>query len=119
MTPTTPQKPVARTEKDETSVDMSLPPVDPRGLQSNEAGRAPLTTNPPRGVGEAPSNQIADEVAAADLQKHVQKTLDDEEKRGFRGQKRKNRVPNENYTLKGVGQGLPTPETTVYTPDGH
>lgn len=114
MTPSTPaQKPVAKTEEPQVA------PVNPAYLQANEKSSAPLTTNPPRGVGEAPSNQIADEPAAADLQKHVQKTLDDEEARGFRGQKRGNAVPNENYTLRGVGRGLPTPETTVYTPDGH
>ena len=93
-------------------------PIDPSRLQPGEAVGAPITTNPPRGVGEAPSNQIADEPAAGDLQRHVQSVIDDEEARGFRGVRRTKPVPNSVYTLQGVGRGDPTPETVVVTPRG-
>ncbi len=91
-------------------------PISPGGLQRGESPTAPLTTNPPRGVDELPSNQIADEPAAAALQKHVQDTLDRETEQGFRGDSKKNRTPNSAYTLQGVGRGDATPETTVHTP---
>lgn len=94
----------------------AVAPISPAGLQRGEAPTAPLTTNPPRGVDEAPSDQIADEPAAATLQKHVQGVLDKETAQGYRGDPGKNRTPNSAYTLAGVGRGDPNPETTVHTP---
>lgn len=110
-------RPQAHTTSD-TPAGSGSAPIDPSRLQPNEAVGAPITTNPPRGVGEAPSNQIADEEAAAGLQKHVQDTLDSEEERGWRGQRQVKPVPNSAYTLQGVGRGDPTPETVVVTPSG-
>jgi hypothetical protein len=92
-------------------------PTDPTRLQPNQKTTGMLSTNPPRAVDELPAGHIADEPAAATLQKQVQDTLDSEEARGFRGAKKFNAVPNEAYTLKGVGRGDPTPETVVYTPE--
>ncbi len=40
----------------------------------------------------------------------VQETIDAENEKGFRGVETDS-TPNENYTLQGVGKGLPTPET--------
>lgn len=94
----------------------AVAPISPAGLQVGEAPTAPLTTNPPRGVDELPSNAIADEPAAAGLQRHVQAVLDKETAQGFRGDPGKNRTPNSAYTLAGVGRGDATPETTVHTP---
>jgi hypothetical protein len=91
-------------------------PISPGGLQYGEKVGTPLTTNPPRGVDEAPSTQIADEPAAAALQKHVQDRVDAETKQGYRGDANKNRTPNSAYTLAGVNRGDATPETTVHTP---
>ena len=118
----TPQKPTAKASPgvttDKTPAADGQAPYDPRLLQPGEAVGAPVTTNPPRGVDELPANQIADEPAAAALQEHVQKTLDKEQERGYRGIRGEKPFPNKNYTLQGVGQGLPTPETTVVTPRG-
>lgn len=91
-------------------------PISPQFLQRGESATSPLTTNPPRGVDEPPSNQIADEPAAAALQKHVQDVIDKETAQGFRGDPGKNRTPNSAYTLAGVNRGDATPETTVFTP---
>lgn len=90
--------------------------VTPGRLQPGEEFSATdVTVNPPRGVGEPPADALADEPAARELQEHVQSVIDEEEAQGFRGVKTQV-VPNENYTLQGVGRGLPTPETTVHTP---
>jgi hypothetical protein len=91
-------------------------PINPGTLQQGENTSAPLTTRVPRGVNEPASDTIADEPAAADLQRHVKSVIDKEEAQGYRGDPNKNRTPNEAYTLRGVGRGDPTPETTVYTP---
>jgi len=40
----------------------------------------------------------------------VQETIDAENEQGFRGVETDS-TPNENYSLQGVGKGLPTPET--------
>jgi hypothetical protein len=94
-------------------------PVRPHGLQLGEKVDGPLTTRPARGVNEPASDTVADEPSAAALQNHVQQVIDEETKRGFRGAKKDNdNNPNYNYTLRGVGEGLPTPETTVHTPKG-
>lgn len=92
-------------------------PIPAGGLQQGEEVNAPVTTNPPRGVGEAPSGQRANEPAAAALQEFMQNRVDAETARGHRGQKM-DPTPRENYTLRGVGKGLPTPESTVVTPRG-
>jgi len=94
----------------------AVAPISPQFLQRGEAATAPLTTNPPRGVDEPPSDAIADEPAAAALQKHVKDVLDKETAQGFRGDPGKNRTPNSAYTLAGVSRGDATPETTVHTP---
>jgi len=91
-------------------------PINPSGLQRGEKVGTPLTTNPPRGVDELPSDAIADEPAAAALQKHVKGIIDKETAQGYRGDPNKNRTPNSAYTLAGVGRGDVTPETTVHTP---
>jgi len=91
-------------------------PINPGVLQQGESTTAPLTTRVPRGVNEPEAGLIADEPAAAALQKHVQEVIDKEEAQGYRGDPSKNRTPNEAYTLRGVGRGDPTPETVVYTP---
>jgi hypothetical protein len=108
-------KPKSSTTPSAVAADQT--PVSPAGLQPGERASAPTTTRAPRGVDEAPSNQIADEPAAKALQEHVQKVIDTEQAQGYRGDPNKNRhAPNEAYTLRGVGRGDPTPETTVHTP---
>lgn len=93
-------------------------PADPRGFQPGQAVSGAISTNPPRGVGELPSDALADEPGGAAVQKAVQERIDQEEALGFRGDAAKNRTPNSAYTLQGVGRGDPTPETTVHTPSG-
>lgn len=44
--------------------------------------------------------------------KHLQSIADRETEQGFRGVE-VDPTPNENYTVKGVTKGLPTPETDV------
>lgn len=85
--------------------------------QAGEAEEGQITTRVPRGVGEPPSDAKADEGGVRELQEHVEKQVNEQAEQGFRGTK-VDPTPNENYTLRGVGQGLPTPETVVYTPRG-
>ena len=89
----------------------------PRGLQAGATVSGPLSTNAPRGVGEAAADEKAGEEGARALQDHVQNVVDRETEQGFRG-RRVDPTPRENYTLAGVGKGLPTPETVVVTPKG-
>jgi hypothetical protein len=105
-------------QTDQTPAADGTAPVAAGRTQQGELSNAPLSTNPPRGVGEAPSNQIADEPAAAGLQEFMQERVDKEQAAGHRGTKM-DTTPNENYTLRGVGKGLPTPETQVVTPRGN
>lgn len=84
-------------------------------FQPGETVSAPLTTNPPRGVDEAPSNLLADEPGARALQEAVKEIVTKETEQGYRGANT-DPTPNENYTLQGVGAEKPTPETTVITP---
>jgi hypothetical protein len=84
--------------------------------QVNEKVTGMISTNPPRGVDELPSDHIADEPSAAATQSHVHKIIDEETARGYRGERKSKPVPNKNYTLAGVNAGLPTPETVVHTP---
>jgi hypothetical protein len=102
--------------KSATAKAAPVAPISPGGLQRGEKVGTPLTTNPPRGVDELPSDQVADEPAAAALQEHVKGIIDKETAQGYRGDPSKNRTPNSAYTLAGVGRGDPTPETTVHTP---
>lgn len=92
-------------------------PVHPGGLQSGEAVSQPLTTNPPRGVGELPADHLTDEPGARAVQDYVHEKIAKETAQGFRGDPSHNdNNPNEAYTLRGVGRGDPNPETTVHTP---
>jgi len=52
----------------------------------------------------------ADAVKADDSTAQVQKQVDEDEARGFRGVE-VDTTPNENYTVAGVTSGAPTPET--------
>jgi hypothetical protein len=92
-------------------------PVGAGRFQPGEEVSAPLTTNPPRGLNEAPSNLLADEPGARALQEAVRDVVVAETEAGFRGYNT-DPTPNEAYTLKGVGEGQPNPETTVVTPKG-
>jgi hypothetical protein len=106
----------SKTAASKTAASREQAPIHPGGLQAGESTSAPLTTRVPRGVNEPASDTIADEPAAADLQKHVRDVIAKEEAQGYRGDPDKNRTPNSAYTLQGVGRGDPNPETTVYTP---
>lgn len=106
------------TETDQTPAADGTAPIVAGRTQQGELSTAPITTNPPRGVGEAPANQVADEPAAAALQKFMQERVDKEQAAGHRGTKM-DTTPNSAYTLRGVGRGDPTPETTVVTPRGN
>lgn len=90
-------------------------PVAAGRFQPGEQVSAPLTTNPPRGVDEAPSNLLADEPGARALQEAVRDKVEDETAKGYRGANT-DPTPNYNYTLAGQGEGAPTPETVVITP---
>jgi hypothetical protein len=94
----------------------SVAPTDPTRLQMGQKVDGLLSTNPPRGVDEPPSDQIADEPGAAALQGHVQETINRENEQGWRGARQGKPVPNSHYTLAGVNAGKPTPETVVHTP---
>lgn len=71
----------------------------------------PVSTNKPH-----PENTPEGEKAKADAVKadtstaEVQKQVDEDEARGFRGVE-VDPTPNENYTVAGVTSGAPTPET--------
>ena len=118
----TPRKPDAPVDG-VTANGPEVAPVDPRGLQMGQSAGS-ISTKPPRGVDEPPANASAvgpDGVAepgAAALQGHIQKMIDKENAQGWRGARKSKAVPNKNYTLRGVGEGLPTPETTIHTPVG-
>lgn len=70
-----------------------------------------LTTNPPR-QDALPADALAEDPSAAALQQFVKDQADKFAAQGYRGVKG-DTTPRENYTLAGVGKGLPTPETTV------
>jgi hypothetical protein len=92
-------------------------PIPAGRSQPGENVTGVVTTNPPRGVDEAPSDLLADEPAARALQEHVKGVIDEETAQGYRGANT-DPTPNENYTLSGVGgdSPAPTPETVVTTP---
>lgn len=91
-------------------------PIQAGRTQPGEAVSAPLTTRVPRGVDELPSDSLAVEPGARAVQEHLNELVARENRQGYRGDPSKNRTPNANYTLAGVGKGLPTPETNVHTP---
>jgi hypothetical protein len=105
------------TETDQTPAADGSAPIVAGRTQQGELNTAPVTTNPPRGVGEAPANQVADEPGAAALQKFMQDRVDAEQARGHRGTKM-DKTDRSAYTLRGVGRGERTPESTVVTPRG-
>jgi len=84
-------------------------------LPQKAPSRLPQTTNPPR-QDALPADAIADEPGAAALQELVRDNAVKRAEQGYIGTKL-DRTPRENYTLAGVGQGLPTPETTVLQED--
>jgi hypothetical protein len=106
------------TVTDQTPAADGTAPIVAGRTQQGELATAPVTTNPPRGVGEAPADQVADEPAAASLQEFMQKRVDAEQAAGHRGTKM-DPTPRSAYTLRGVGRGEATPESTVVTPRGN
>lgn len=74
------------------------------------------STNALRGANEPPADAIAEDSGAAAVQRAVQETFDAASERGFFGQKA-DPTPRENYTLRGVTSGKPTPETIVRNAD--
>lgn len=96
--------------------ETSSAPVQAGRQQLGEATEGvQFTTRVPRGVGEPASDAVAKHDGVAATQKAVQRTVDEETEKGYRGQQASG-VPNENYTVAGVTAGLPTPETVVHTP---
>ena len=69
------------------------------------------SSNPPR-QDALPADAVADDPGGAALQKVVRDTVDEETAQGFRGSSG-DPTPRKNYTVEGVGAGLPTPETIV------
>jgi hypothetical protein len=111
------QKPVAKADpQPKTEAKAEPAPIGAGGLQPGQSVGVPITTRPPRGVDELPSDAVAEEEAAAGLQEHVQNVLKEETERGYRGYRKDKPTPNSAYTLAGVGRGDPTPETTIHTP---
>ncbi len=97
-------------------VDVQPTQVGRQQLGENVEGVV-FTTRVPRGVGEPPADALAEDEGVRLTQESVRKQVDAETEKGYRGQQ-VSQVPNENYTVAGVTRGLPTPETTVYTPRG-
>ena len=104
-TPTPEQKPAPSAQA----------PVAAGRTQSGEVADGAVTTRVPRGVGEAPADAKASHEGLKAAQEAVQKTLDEQNAKGYRGSQA-DPTPNENYSVAGVTAGLPTPETAVYTP---
>jgi hypothetical protein len=94
-------------------------PVVPagRGQEGEVQEGVTLSTKAPRGVGEPAADARAGAKGVAALQGHVRGVVEDETAKGYRGVK-VDPTPNENYTVKGVTSGKPTPETVVHTPRG-
>lgn len=86
-------------------------PTEKKAPAAPAAPAKVLTTNPPR-QDALPADAVADEPGAAALQGFVKDQADRDQARGYRGVK-SDTTPRENYTVAGVGKGLPTPETTV------
>lgn len=92
-------------------------PVRVGRQQLGEKVEGAVTSRAPRGVGEPASDAKSDEEGVRLTQESVQKQVDEETAKGYRGQQVSS-VPNSHYTVAGVTSGKPTPETTVYTPRG-
>lgn len=93
-------------------------PVSVRGLQRGEQVPAgTVTTRVPRGVGEPAADAKAEHRGVRAVQEQADKVEAEGLEKGYRGDQI-DPTPRENYTLRGVGQGLPTPETAVFTPRG-
>lgn len=90
-------------------------PVAPGRFQPGEQVTAPLTTNPPRGLDELPSDHVTDDPAGRSVQEQVNAVIKEETEKGYRGYDT-DPTPNRNYTVAGQGEGAPTPETVVVTP---
>lgn len=90
-------------------------PVAPGRFQPGEQVTAPLTTNPPRGLDELPSDALAEDAAGRDVQEQVNAVMQEEQEKGYRGYDT-DPTPNRNYTLAGQAEGADTPETVVITP---
>lgn len=109
-------KGAAKSQSQTKSVEQA--PVQAGRQQLGEATEGTtFTTRVPRGVGEPAADAKAEHAGLRLTQESVQKTVDDENAKGYRGQQ-VSVVPNENYTVAGVTSGKPTPETVVYTPRG-
>ena len=90
-------------------------PVAARRQLGEELPASGVSTRVPRGVDEPASDAEASAKGVAAVQRGVKEAVDAETEQGFRGV-RTDPTPNENYTVKGVTSGAPTPETTVVTP---
>lgn len=107
-TPKQPETPQAKTEQ---------APAQAGRQQAGEKVEGAVSTRVPRGVGEPASDAVAEHEGVALTQESVRKQVNADNEKGYRGTQ-VTTVPNENYTVAGVTAGLPTPETTVYTPRG-
>lgn len=92
-------------------------PVAGRRQLGEELPEGGVSTRVPRGVDEPAADADASEKGVAAVQRGVKEAVAKESEQGFRGQ-RTDPTPNENYTVKGVTSGAPTPETVVVTPKG-
>ena len=86
-------------------------PAEKKAAAAPVAPAKVLTTNPPR-QDALPADAVAGDPGAAALQGFVEDQADRHAAQGYRGVK-SDTTPRENYTVAGVGRGLPTPETTV------
>lgn len=79
-------------------------------MAAGEAVLTPDTTRTPATEGDDGEDTAAAEQAVEQGNAQVQAQVDREEERGLRGVE-VDPTPNEHYTVAGVTQGLPTPET--------
>lgn len=63
---------------------------------------------------KASTEKSVKETPSTGIQATIQEKFDQEQKQGFRGTE-VDSTPNENYTVAGVTQGAPTPETDAAT----
>jgi hypothetical protein len=117
-TPTVPNRKAQDQPGQNDAKETSTAPVAVGRAQLGEKVEGTLTTRVPRGVGEPAADALASEHDGVKaLQEHVQKTVDAENERGFRGEQ-VGGYDNHAYTVAGVTAGEPTPETTTFTPRG-
>lgn len=79
-------------------------------MADNESPRN--TTTEDGATGTTPNDPAAT-AGAAEERNQVEEKLAKEQELGYRGYK-PDPTPNEHYTLAGVGEGLPTPETVSH-----